>query len=192
MLTTPAGFSRWAPGGQVRTVNALVHVDKWDGPGRVDFSFKLEGDPVEGGGSYIAAENGPAQSEVTLQVRILGSGPLAPMWEAMSPAFCCRRIAKSFATQLKDEIESLPRPPLASPAQPSEANSIQGFGQQATQFTADAPATIEASIPSALRRYSPRAIALGPGGEHFRHQWDGIADTGTASTIMVIPLICHC
>jgi carbon monoxide dehydrogenase subunit G len=128
-----ADNSRWilkvGAGGLVRTVNALVHVDKWDGPGRVDFSFKLEGDPVEGGGSYIAAENGPAQSEVTLQVRILGSGPLAPMWEAMSRPLL-PRIAKSFATQLKDEIEKSAAPAAGEPAPRSEADSSKGLASK--------------------------------------------------------------
>jgi carbon monoxide dehydrogenase subunit G len=100
--------SRWVlkvgTGGLVRTVNALVHVDKWEGPGSVEFSYKLEGDPVEGSGSYIAAEKGLTQTEVTLQVRVQGSGPLAPMWEAISRPLL-PRIAKSFASKLKEEIE---------------------------------------------------------------------------------------
>ena len=99
--------SRWilkvGTGGLVRTVNALVHVDKWEGPGCVDFSYTLDGDPVEGSGSYIAAEKG-LQTEVTLQVRVQGSGPLAPMWEAISRPLL-PRIAKSFASKLKEEIE---------------------------------------------------------------------------------------
>jgi carbon monoxide dehydrogenase subunit G len=108
-----ADNSRWimkvGAGGLVRTVKAVVHVDKWDGPGRVDFSFKLEGDPVEGGGSYIAVETTPAQSQITLQVHVIGSGPLAPMWEAMSRPLL-PRIAKSFASQLKEQIEKLAVP----------------------------------------------------------------------------------
>ena len=100
--------SRWrlkiGTGGLVRTVNALVHVDKWEGPGRVDFSYKLEGDPVEGSGTYLATERDSHHSEVTLQLRVKGSGPLAPMWEAISKPLL-PRLAKSFATRLKDEIE---------------------------------------------------------------------------------------
>lgn len=129
--------SRWilkvGAGGLVRTVNARVHVDKWDGPGRVDFSFKLEGDPVEGGGSYIANGKGSAQAEVTLQVRILGSGPLAPMWEAMSRPLL-PRIAKSFATQLKDEIEKPAATPSGEPAPDSEADSFKGFTGKLRNF----------------------------------------------------------
>ena len=122
--------SRWVlkvgTGGLVRTVNAMVHVDNWAGPGRVDFSYKLEGDPVEGGGSYIAADKGSTRTEVTLQVRVKGSGPLAPMWEAMSRPLL-PRIAKSFATQLKEEIEkstAAPTTGAAADSQPSERTTL--------------------------------------------------------------------
>jgi carbon monoxide dehydrogenase subunit G len=111
--------SRWilkvGTGGLVRTVNALVHIDSWAGPARVDFSYKLEGDPVEGGGSYLASETSPTQTEVTLQVRVQGSGPLAPMWEAISRPLL-PRLAKMFATKLKEEIEQ------ASPPEPGESS----------------------------------------------------------------------
>src|SRR5579864_5652085 len=64
--------SRWTlkvgVGGLVRTVRVQVHVDEWDGPGRVLFSYRLEGDPVKGGGAYAAARKGPNETEVTLQV----------------------------------------------------------------------------------------------------------------------------
>jgi len=100
--------SRWTvkvgAGGLVRTVNVLVHVDEWDGPERVNFSYKLEGDPVEGGGSYVAARKGAHATEVTLKVRVAGSGPMAAMWEAMSRPLL-PQLAKSFAGQLKGEIE---------------------------------------------------------------------------------------
>ena len=91
-------------GGLVRTVKVLVHVDQWDGPGRVNFSYKLKGDPVEGGGNYIAAANGTNQTEVALTVRVAGSGPMAPMWEAMGRPLLTQ-FAKAFAGQLKVEIE---------------------------------------------------------------------------------------
>jgi carbon monoxide dehydrogenase subunit G len=100
--------SRWrlkvGAGGLVRTVNVLVHVDRWDGPERVDFSYALAGDPVTGGGSYIATPKAAHQTEVTLRVRVEGSGPMAPMWEAMSRPLL-PQLAKLFAGQLKAEIE---------------------------------------------------------------------------------------
>jgi carbon monoxide dehydrogenase subunit G len=110
--------SRWTlkvgAGGLVRTVNVLVHVDQWDGPERVDFSYKLDGDPVEGGGSYVASSKGAHATEVTLQVRVAGTGPMAPMWEAMSRPLL-PQLAKSFAGQLKTAIEKsgdAPAPPV--------------------------------------------------------------------------------
>jgi carbon monoxide dehydrogenase subunit G len=126
-----ADNSRWimkvGAGGLVRTVKAVVHVDKWDGPGRVDFSFRLEGDPVEGGGSYIAVERTPAQSEVTLQVHVIGSGPLAPMWEAMSRPLL-PRIARSFACQLKEEIEKLTVPAAETKDEPEHPGAASENG----------------------------------------------------------------
>jgi carbon monoxide dehydrogenase subunit G len=101
--------SRWnlkvGAGGLVRTVNVLVHVDSWDGPERVDFSYRLEGDPVEGGGSYVASRKTALQTEVTMTVRVAGSGPMAPLWEALSRPLL-PRLAKVFAGQLKTEIEN--------------------------------------------------------------------------------------
>src|SRR4051812_3488261 len=68
--------SRWVlkvgAAGLVRTVNVLVHIDQWDGPERVDFSYKLEGDPVEGSGSYIASRRSELETEVMLRVRVIG------------------------------------------------------------------------------------------------------------------------
>src|SRR5438045_2448165 len=48
-----ANDSRWVikvgAGGLVKTVNVRVRVDRWAGPERVEFSYRLEGEPVEGG-----------------------------------------------------------------------------------------------------------------------------------------------
>ena len=100
--------SRWilkvGAGGLVRTVNVLVHIDEWGGPQRVNFSFQLEGDPVAGSGAYIASRKATHETEVTLQVRVVGSGQMAPLWEAMSKPLL-PRLAKAFAAQLKAEIE---------------------------------------------------------------------------------------
>lgn len=102
-----ANDSRWilkvGAGGLVRTVNVLVHIDQWDGPERVFFSFKLDGDPVEGDGSYSAIRRDPA-TEITLAVRVRGSGAMAPMWEAVSKPLL-PMLAKSFAAKLKAAIE---------------------------------------------------------------------------------------
>ena len=102
--------SRWilkvGVGGMVRTVKVDVHVDEWDGPERVFFSFKLQGDPVKGGGSYLATPTGPDTMEMTLSLQVEGSGPMAPMWEAMGGPML-PKFAKSFAEQLRDRIEAI-------------------------------------------------------------------------------------
>lgn len=124
--------SRWTlkvgVGGLVRTVNVLVHVDKWDGPGRVSFFYKLEGDPVSGGGSYLATRKGPRETEVVLEVRVVGSGPMAPMWEAMGKPLL-PQLAKGFAGQLKAAIEkaaaAAPAPELAA-TKPASVLAIVG------------------------------------------------------------------
>jgi carbon monoxide dehydrogenase subunit G len=102
-------------GGLIRTVKVHVHVDQWDGPERVYFSYKLEGDPVKGGGSYFAKEVAPQQTEVALRVRVEGSGPMAPMWEAMGRPLL-PQLAKGFAAQLKAEIEKRPTSPSTQEA----------------------------------------------------------------------------
>jgi carbon monoxide dehydrogenase subunit G len=100
--------SRWTlkvgVGGLVRTVRVQVRVDQWDGPERVFFTYKLEGDPVHGGGSYHATSVGPHETHVQLIVRVEGSGPMAPMWEAMGRPLL-PQLAKAFAGQLRDKIE---------------------------------------------------------------------------------------
>lgn len=117
-----ANDSRWTlkvgVSGLVRTVRVGVHVDAWDGPEQVTFTYKLENDPVEGGGSYLAARHGAGQTEVTLKVRVEGAGPMAPMWEAMGKPLL-PQFAKAFAGQLKAEIENTTAAaPTVSPPAP--------------------------------------------------------------------------
>ena len=111
--------SRWTlkvgAGALVRTVKVAVHVDQWAGPDRADFSYRLENDPVEGGGSYTARALGAEATEITLAVRVAGKGPPAPLWEAMGkpllPSFL-----QAFAEQLKGEIELAYAPTAAGSA----------------------------------------------------------------------------
>lgn len=91
-------------GGLVRTVKVRVRVEQWAGPERVDFSFRLEGDPVVGSGSYLASPAGDARTEMSLNVTVEGSGPMAPMWEAMAGPVL-PKFAMAFAEQLKARIE---------------------------------------------------------------------------------------
>ncbi len=101
--------SKWVikvgAGGLVKTVNVLVTIDKWDGPESVLFSYKLESEPVVGSGSYTASPQGDKATEIKLHVIVEGSGQMAPMWEAMSRPLL-PQMAKSFASKLKEEIES--------------------------------------------------------------------------------------
>lgn len=101
--------SRWVlkvgVGGLVRTVTVDVHVESWDGPGHVTFQYQLQGDPVQGGGTYTATAIAPGETEVVLNVQVVGSGPLAPMWEAMGRPLL-PQLAKGFAGQLREAIEA--------------------------------------------------------------------------------------
>ena len=108
--------SRWTikvgAGGMIKTVTVLVRVDEWSGPGRVDFSFRLESEPVVGSGTYSATRRSDLETQVDLQLRVEGSGQMAPMWEAVSKPLL-PQMASSFAGRLKAEIE---REALAAPA----------------------------------------------------------------------------
>lgn len=103
-----ANDSRWTlkvgVGGLVRTVTVLVHVEEWREPQHVSFSYRLEGDPVQGSGSYTASPRSAEETEVALRVSVAGSGPIAPMWEAMSRPLL-PQLAKSYAEKLKAAIE---------------------------------------------------------------------------------------
>ena len=100
--------SRWVlkvgVGGLVRTVKVDVRVDRWAGPEHVTFSYKLQGDPVQGGGTYDAVSNGANETGITLKVQVEGNGPMAPMWEAMGRPLL-PQLARGFADQLKAAIE---------------------------------------------------------------------------------------
>lgn len=105
-----ADNSRWmlkvGAGGMVRTVSVSVQVLEWAGPERVVFSYKLDKDPVQGGGTYTAKRSGASATDVTLKVRVEGSGAMAPMWEAMGKPLL-PSLARGFAEQLKAEIEKV-------------------------------------------------------------------------------------
>lgn len=110
--------SRWVVkvgvGGLVRTVTAEVQVERWDEPGAVDFTYKLKGDPVTGGGTYRAGSV-DGGTEVTLALRVEGTGPMAPMWEAMGRPLL-PQLAKAFAAQLKAAVEQAAGTPSAAAA----------------------------------------------------------------------------
>ena len=94
-------------GGMVRTVRVMVTVDRWAGPEEVDFTYLLQGDPVAGSGTYRARSTGSESSVIELYLAVCGSGPMAPMWEAMGRPLL-PRLAAGFIAQLRDAIETLP------------------------------------------------------------------------------------
>jgi carbon monoxide dehydrogenase subunit G len=94
-------------GALVRSVKVQVCVNQWSGPEQVTFTYKLDGDPVKGSGSYTAAQKSPGETEITLRLSVEGSGPMAPLWEAMSKPLL-PQLAKSFACKLKEQIEGVP------------------------------------------------------------------------------------
>ena len=96
-------------GGLVKTVNVKVTVEQWNGPGEVLFSYLLESEPATGNGSYRAIAVTDGSSEIQLQVKVAGTGKLAPMWEAMSKPLL-PKMAKSFSGRLKQQIESVATP----------------------------------------------------------------------------------
>lgn len=116
-----ADNSRWVVkvgvGGLVRTVTVDVQVTRWAGPEAVDFTYKLKGDPVTGGGSYRAASNAEG-TELTLALQVSGTGPMAPMWEAMGRPVL-PQLAKAFAAQLRDGIEAAAGTQTAAERRPS-------------------------------------------------------------------------
>jgi len=113
--------SRWrlkvGAGGLVRTVTVLVHVEEWDVPTQVRFSYKLEGDPVVGAGVYRASPTSAQETQVTFAIRVAGSGPMSRLWEAMSTPLL-PQLVKSFAERLKAEIEKSDRVADSQPANP--------------------------------------------------------------------------
>ena len=88
----------------VKTVKVKVEVTEWAGPEVVNFSFKLENEPVIGKGRYRASKISAAQTDITLAVEVEGSGSMAAMWEAVSKPLL-PQLAKAFASSLKAEIE---------------------------------------------------------------------------------------
>lgn len=88
----------------VRTVKVLVHIDRWEGPDHVAFTYNLENDPVDGAGTYSAVSREDGGTDVTLAVTINGQGPMAPAWEAMARPLL-PRLAGGFVDALKAKIE---------------------------------------------------------------------------------------
>ncbi|MFA7586574.1 MAG: SRPBCC family protein, partial [Novosphingobium sp.] len=125
-----ADNSRWVlkvgVGGLVRTVTVDVHVAQWDGPDHATFTYALQGDPVTGGGTYDAVATSPDETEIRLKVRVEGSGQLAPMWEAMGRPLL-PQLARGFAEQLKQAIETTTGSPSGTPPPVSDNSRERGI-----------------------------------------------------------------
>jgi carbon monoxide dehydrogenase subunit G len=126
-----ADHSRWVlkvgVGGLVRTVKVDVTVDRWAGPNEVDFTYALTSDPVKGSGTYRAIARSAIASEIELHVKVEGSGPMAPMWEAMGRPLL-PQLAKAFAGALKTQIEAAAAPAVpAGPAPVSMLDRLLGW-----------------------------------------------------------------
>jgi carbon monoxide dehydrogenase subunit G len=91
-------------GALVRTVTVLVRVTRWAGPQEVDFTYELQGDPVVGHGKYRARSIAPEATEMTLEIRVEGAGPMAPMWEAMGRSLL-PKLVRGFTERFKAEVE---------------------------------------------------------------------------------------
>ncbi|HET6736314.1 CoxG family protein [Mycobacterium sp.] len=102
--------SRWTlkvgVAAMVRTVNVLVRIDRWEGPDLVEFTYRLDNDPVEGAGTYKAHSRPDGGTEIELEVSINGQGPMAPAWEAMATPLL-PKLARGFAEKLRDSIEAV-------------------------------------------------------------------------------------
>jgi carbon monoxide dehydrogenase subunit G len=91
-------------GALVRTVKVKVHVELWSEPDRVEFTFRLDAEPVDGSGSYVATLRQDGGTNIVLTVRINGQGAMAPAWEAMARTVL-PKLVKGFGESLKMEIE---------------------------------------------------------------------------------------
>ena len=124
--------SRWTlkvgAGALVRTVKVSVNVNRWAGPEEVDFTYLLEGDPVKGGGTYRAISIAPNQAQLDLAVRVEGTGPMAPLWEAMGRPLL-PKFARGFAEQFKAEAEQ-----LAGMEPPAAVAGLKYFARLAAWF----------------------------------------------------------
>ena len=116
-----ADRSRWTlkvgVGALVRTVRVAVEVGRWAGPEEVDFTYRLDVEPVNGSGTFRARSLDPGRTGVALAVNVVGTGPMAPMWEAMGKPLL-PKFAAAFAEQFKAEIEAAHGVPAAA-QQPS-------------------------------------------------------------------------
>ena len=105
----------------VRTVNVLVHIDAWDEPDHVAFTYRLDNDPVDGEGTYHARVRDDGGTDLVLNIKINGQGPMAPAWEALARPIL-PKLAGGFAETLKAKIEEAASAGLVPIGTPAEAH----------------------------------------------------------------------
>lgn len=124
--------SRWTlkvgAGGLVKTVIVAVHVEQWNAPAGVIFSYALQGEPVVGRGSYSAARISAHETQITLKLRVEGSGPMSRLWEAMSTPLL-PQLARSFSARLKLEIEGAARAAPRAAASSGRRSMLGALGR---------------------------------------------------------------
>lgn len=115
---------RAGAGALIKTVKVNVLVEEWKAPTGVRFRFDVANEPVTGDGSYSARAT-DSGSHLVLVLRIIGSGPMAPVWETLGKAIV-PALAASFVESLRLQIEAeYPRVEKASagPAMPCPKRS---------------------------------------------------------------------
>jgi carbon monoxide dehydrogenase subunit G len=78
-----------------RTVRVRVRIEDWREPDHVAFSYRVDDASVTGSGHYDAHAVGGVATGMELAVRIVGEGPMSPVWEghdAARPAEGARRL----------------------------------------------------------------------------------------------------
>jgi len=92
-------------GSLVRAVLVRAQVELWREPSEVEFTYRLEKDPVHGDGSFSAQELPNGNCSMILIIRIIGEGPMSGMWEAMGRPILPKMV-KNLANSLKQQIEN--------------------------------------------------------------------------------------
>ena len=150
--------SKWiikvGAGGLIKTINVLVNISEWHGPERVNFTFKLESEPVEGSGSYCATPQGTDATVIQLRLNVSGSGQMAPMWEAMSKPLL-PQMAKTFSSKLKTEIEH-----AAGSSMPDKQPLLAQFSQHLSQYLGGVWLALSGAANRDLKRLQAEARNL--------------------------------
>jgi carbon monoxide dehydrogenase subunit G len=106
-----------------RTVRVRVRIEDWREPDHVAFSYRVDDASVTGSGHYDAHAVGGVATGMELAVRIVGEGPMSPVWEAMMRPVLPKMLG-GFATSLKARIEDTVAAGAAAAAAPNIVRDI--------------------------------------------------------------------